>query len=455
MSTNRLWQSAAVFAVTAGFMCLFFSVFLNPKSTIFAVSLGLGVALLPAGLISIITAACSSTLIGDSLEIALQKTSKDLQSTIEGLKVTSTYLNTSRELGVVMVYGNRNQALRPFLNHLELYAGHKSPEGGEKKIVFVGSSLKGVIEDNPSLATQLERILELGKEECQFHFLLTHPQFSAFRENQEDRPAGGIAKEILHAIAWLEDRDIPRNNIRLYKGTPTNFMIASSERMLVNPYPYEREAYKCYCLELENNQSDESIFTSYWNNHYYRPWHGEQSRRDHYLKPNSLDYFHYSLDGPIPKEQSANTLNQVFADLFVISDSGSFYMAVNIRGLQSEIPYAIDPGQSHKLIRIGPKLDVRLLDLSDTPPQWEGIGSLELSDERDGFWQGTLRQTKALEAYSMVGVYDSEHTSPFAFPEGTALSGEPMPILWKKLPVNEQRSNSTPAPLLPNQQANP
>ena len=173
MSKNRLWQYAAVFAVTAGFICLFFSVFLDKTSPLFAVVLGLGVALLPAGIISIITAVSSSKLIGDSLGTVLEKTSKDLRSTIAGLKVTSAYLNTSRELGVAMVYGNRNQALRPFLNHLERYVGRKNPEGHEKQIVFVGSSLKGVIEDDPSLATQFERILELGKGECRFHFLLT------------------------------------------------------------------------------------------------------------------------------------------------------------------------------------------------------------------------------------------------------------------------------------------
>lgn len=292
---KRLWKYLSVFAVTSGALCLFFSAFFDRDSLIFAVVLGLGVALLPTGLITIITSFSSSRLIEASLGAALKETSTDLQSSIEDLKVTSTYLNTSKQLGVAMVYANRNQALRPFLNHLEVYSQSRKIDGSDRQIIFVGSSLKGVIEDDPTLSTQLERILTLGKDKCRFHFLLTHPQFSEFREIQEDRPAGGISKEILHAIAWLEDRDVPRENIRLYKGTPTNFMIASTERMLINPYPYEREAYKCYCLELENNEMEQSIFTSYWTNHYYRPWHGEQNRRDHFLKPNSLEYFHEVL----------------------------------------------------------------------------------------------------------------------------------------------------------------
>lgn len=447
---NRLWKYISVFAFTAGTFCLSFTMFIDKNSTIFPILLALGVALLPGGLISIITALSSSKMIEDSLRAALNKTSEDLRSTIGHLKITSNYLSISKQLGVVMVYGNRNQSLRPFMKHLEEYVTRKKTNRHEKQIVFVGSSLKGVIEDDPTLATQLERILSLGKNECNFHFLLTHPQFSEFREIQEDRPAGGIAKEILHAIAWLEDRDIPRENIRLYKGTPTNFMISSTERMLINPYPYEREAYKCFCLELENNETEQSIFTSYWTNHYYRPWYGEQSRRDHYLKPNSLAYFHDLLDGPVPNGREFTIeANKAFTDFFVINDIGSFYMAVNIRGLESEVRYSVKGEKAYKLIEVGDNLIIKLLDIADGTSKWEEIGTLELSSGRDGFWQKTLIEIKALDAYTMIGVFDSKNESPFVFEDESLLHGQPMPLLWKELPPVSAMNIITKAPLLP------
>ena len=151
--------------------------------------------------------------------------------------------------------------------------------------MFVGSSLKGVIEDEPKYAAQLERILQHAKDRCQCRFLLTHLFYSKFREDQEESPPGGIAIEILHAIAWLEQRGVDRTNIRLYKGTPTRFMIASTERMLINPYPYQKQAFRSFCLELENVKSGKGIYDLFWTNHYHKPWFGVEERRDHIARP--------------------------------------------------------------------------------------------------------------------------------------------------------------------------
>ena len=70
-------------------------------------------------------------------------------------------------------------------------------------MAFVGSSLKGLIAEDPAISLRVQRILKSGENRCKFRFLLTHPGFSEYRERQEDRPPTGIAKEILHAISTL------------------------------------------------------------------------------------------------------------------------------------------------------------------------------------------------------------------------------------------------------------
>ncbi len=111
---NKLWQTASIVAVTLGFACLFFSFFLPQNSMTFTISLALGVALLPAGIISIITAISSSRILQEGLRAELGRATKDLHASIRGLRVASGYLNASDSLGVAMVYPNRNEALKPF-----------------------------------------------------------------------------------------------------------------------------------------------------------------------------------------------------------------------------------------------------------------------------------------------------------------------------------------------------
>lgn len=429
---NLAWQILSVVSLVIGFSCLFFAFFLPENSLIFTITLAMGIAFLPMGLISIITSFISSNVIEKNVRRKLDEISTKLEASIYELKTASTYLRRSKELGVLMVYQNRIQALEWFLPHLEEYV-QRSPDGQPKEIVFVASSLKGAIEDDPKHADQMERILRAAKKKCDFRFLLTHPFYSSFREAQEDRPPGAIALEILHAIAWLEDRDVPQTNIKLYKGTPTCFMIASTEKMLINPYPYQREAYRSFCLELENTRSENSIYYSFLTNHFYKPWYGEEKTRDHLYKPNTLSYIHEALEGPFTTRE-VNTSIEPFADFFVVNDTGSFYLAVNVRGLESEIPYNRQPDGSCLVVRIGKSLSVKLLDLSEDHEVWKEIGTIELSDNRYGFWHGMLRDAKSFNTYSMIGIFDNNNPSPFLFEKANKLiDNKPLPLLWKWL----------------------
>jgi hypothetical protein len=374
---------------------------------------------------------------------------QQLKYSVDALYNASTYLTRSRELGVEMVYEDRNQALDLFLKHLVEYAQRKS-ENDDKEIIFVGSSLKGLIEIEPVFADRVEYILKKLRGASYCKFLLTHPFYSKYREVQENRPSGGIAKEILHAIAWLEDRGVPSDSIRLYKGTPTCFLIASRERMLINPYPYQKVAYQSFCLEVKETSNGHAIFHSFWTNHFHKPWYGEKKQDDHFMVPNALSYVHAPLEGPLDSEERrVKGIRYPQADFFVLNDTGSFYLAINIRGLETEIPYDRKSDGSCQIVTVDDTLSIRLLNLSVDSKEriWEEIGEVTLNELRNGFWHRMLEGSDcgAYDTYAMLAVYNQDEgkQSPFKFEKAhPLLNNEPLPILWKWLHDESQGDNS-------------
>jgi hypothetical protein len=152
-------------------------------------------------------------------------------------------------VGIDTAYENREVALlerdtkgedaESFLRHVK----------DEPKLIVVGSSLLGLRMYMPRLAPYLRNRKERGHET---RFLLTPPCFSALREDQEKRASGQIRGEVQDTLRFLENDaglDL-RECVRFYKGTPTCFMIVTSNAMLLNPYPYQTEAYKAFCLEV-------------------------------------------------------------------------------------------------------------------------------------------------------------------------------------------------------------
>ena len=342
-----------------------------------------------------------------------------------------------------MVYSDRKEALRSFLPYTEGYVQDGTIH--KREVVFVGSSLKGVIEDD-LFGDQLRSIIDKARKsaDCACFFLLTHPFYSRNREVQEDRPPTGIAKEILYTLSWLEAQkaDAPNIAIKVYKGTPTCFMISTSEKMLINPYPYQVEAYRCFCLEVEANESQGGIFRSYRANHFHRPWFGDEGEgigRTHYRKmqPNALDYIHCELDGPIDKpERRVPGTPEKYGECFIIPDQGSIYVAVNVRALASDIPFDRCDDGSEQIMKVSDRLEVRLLNLSETDEKvWEPVGTFDLDRDRNGFWHGLLPD-RSIFPYSMLGVFDPNQSSPFQHAEhaNEKVRGKPLPVLWTRLP---------------------
>lgn len=78
---------------------------------------------------------------------------------------------------------------------------------------------------------------------------MTHPKIADLRAQQENRRYQEIGNEIIISLEILLNNWLVKSDsIKLYQGTPTCFGIRTGAAMLINPYPYMKEAYASPCL---------------------------------------------------------------------------------------------------------------------------------------------------------------------------------------------------------------
>jgi hypothetical protein len=147
-----------------------------------------------------------------------------------------------------------------------------------KQIDIVGSTIFG-LRGNSWVTTQ--RILDLlrskriADDKFVVRILLTHYEFLSTRMAQErlvktpDRYV--ISKESVVAIEELRKREL-LDCVRFYKGAPTCFSIVCHEhkQMLLNPYPYEKEAYTTWTVVFREVPS--GIYQDFLIAHVENPW---------------------------------------------------------------------------------------------------------------------------------------------------------------------------------------
>jgi hypothetical protein len=420
---------------------------------------GMGLALAPSGVIG---------LIGDYLVFgramdSLNESNESLGTQVEALRISTDFLKQSSNLGLEMIYPDRESALQDFAPIMREQAQVKGRKG---KLIIVGSSIKGLVE----VVRDLQEIIKnaIDNEDCELRILLTHPKYSRFRENQEERPPGAIEDEIFASIRLLEEtwdkcskggkeQKPIHQTIKLYKGTPTCFMIIAGDRMLINPYPYEKEAYRSFCLSVRQvdlagreEEMERSIYQQYYSSHFEFPW-----------KRNALPYKYYLLEGPIPDK--AWNKQKRYGDVFVVQDSGEFYIAIyllgekdaQIRGVPTCIPYAKEKGGIIRTLDLGNKFSVRLLEVTSDPSKVEWVsldqkwsrGFLELDDlRRSGKFSAEV-PGNLINEYEMIGLFEEENPSPFfhaLFAERDALREEPLPLFYYWLEEKPEMPPSQP-----------
>lgn len=330
---------------------------------------GIGMALAPSGTLGFITnylvfgrlmedVKQSTTDLSDKtneLSVSINQSTQDLDDEIKSLKVSTDFLRRSSELGLEMIYHDRATALSNFTKYMRDEA--RQDNG---RLYIVGSSVRGLTENISDIDHIIQNALGLENQGDRFvqkrpkknfdlRILLTHPEYSHFRENQEDRPTGAIEDEIFDGLRKLEATtpvDYPNppdhylwNIVRMYKGTPTCFMIVAGNHMLINPYPYEEEAFKSFCIVVRKVEGgtpyDEgrTIYSQYLRAHMEKPW-----------ARNAVGYRHFWLEGPCP--DMAWDRRSCYGDVFVVQNASHFYLTVYLngnakasyRGLPTSIP---------------------------------------------------------------------------------------------------------------------
>ncbi len=160
-------------------------------------------------------------------------------------------------------------------------------EKEKNEIVIVGSSLKGIIglgfEATGDKLRLRNAIFSALKRNVELKILMTNPEYAHFRATQEGRRAGDIESEILKNVIYLSSLKFENQktqelvSIKLFNGTPTIFLFATSKTMLINPYPYFTTAFNSYTFEFT---ADSEVYQSYYESHYNMAWSSKDNAID-------------------------------------------------------------------------------------------------------------------------------------------------------------------------------
>ncbi len=176
-------------------------------------------------------------------------------------------LQAVRYAGVIGIYKRREMALNAF---------SRAIDEESREIMVIGSSLKGLLqrEEYREIAEKLRFKADRGLVHVKF--LLTHPIVADFRAGQENRRPTEIGHEIISSLATLKQWNDKYCHVRLYLGTPTCFAIKTSNKMMINPYPYVAVSYDSPCLLLEYSPEGgterPSYFFDEFNRGHFEAW---------------------------------------------------------------------------------------------------------------------------------------------------------------------------------------
>ena len=193
---------------------------------------------------------------------------KNIRASIADLSQPAKLMAQTISLGLMSVYPSRLAAI-----DAEFYRIMREETTG---ISIVGSTIFGL----RGYATQLLDILNLLQEKVQnpafqLRILLTHWDHISYRQDQEKTKKNiaryVISKELKQAVESLRDAQLDRF-VKFYRGSPTCFTIVcqGQKLMLVNPYPYEGEAFNSWTAVFREAPGEiYSTFTAY---HVDLPW---------------------------------------------------------------------------------------------------------------------------------------------------------------------------------------
>lgn len=187
-------------------------------------------------------------------------------------------------LGLQFVYEDRGPALERF----RVYLDDEIKRAQQKQsacISLVGTSARGFLVP-ALLGFHGRELLEAAIEaKCELRMMLVHPVIASLREAPEHRGTGQIARDIFQSFEELRQIGVPRGFVRYYRTGPTVFGIATSEWMLLNPYPTANESQHLFTLVVQNTGTSRDIYQRYKKYHFDDLWenHSQEVPESHWI----------------------------------------------------------------------------------------------------------------------------------------------------------------------------
>ncbi|WP_321495059.1 hypothetical protein [uncultured Desulfobacter sp.] len=148
----------------------------------------------------------------------------------------------------------------------------------DKEIYIVGTSFRGLLWPGIGEEKLMAAISnKIKNSDCKVRFILTHPAFAHLRQSLEGiqrKEKFHIAQEILETLLEFKKAGVNHNDIRFVKGTPTIFGIRTSKMMLINPYPYQKQAFNSITFLLDSNDGENEVYRSFDQAHFSGVWEG-------------------------------------------------------------------------------------------------------------------------------------------------------------------------------------
>jgi hypothetical protein len=222
---------------------------------------------------------------------AINQLDEELQPIIGNMGRVIPLFDAVARFGLESAYLTRMDALKSFARSLmaELHKAERYQRGDTKeqaRIWIISSSMKGFVSaafegfDGREFIGRAAELAFKSAESLSLRILMTHPENGDQRATQEDRTVGAIPSEIRESLISLRSMGIESDNVRLYRGTPTVFAIATSDMMLLNPYPYGTEAFRSFSIvvrkisdaQVEGSQYSSDIYRQFEQHHFIFPW---------------------------------------------------------------------------------------------------------------------------------------------------------------------------------------
>lgn len=202
----------------------------------------------------------------------------------EKLDQVNSAVREYERLGIVNIYLARVEALNDFKIFMSQEI-ERAQHGQRAKLWFVCTDLQGFLEVSIKDG-DLRDILRAAARQpgLDLRIMMADPEMTITRSGSVDEP--GVRRQKLYSpVNELRSKyGVEAGAIRFYAWRPTVFAIATSQHMLLNPYPHQEEAHRCMALivtkttEPEQVEKDKDIYSQYLEKHFILSWDASTTR---------------------------------------------------------------------------------------------------------------------------------------------------------------------------------